>query len=242
MASQDLLLQTLRSFAAVMGRSYEITEMSYELCFRLTDVLGATGAGVSVTDSDGDLKFVTATDEVMVQIEEAQEKSQQGPCVAAFTSQQPVAISNLAEADKWPAYTTVAQQLGLNAVVGYPLSNNGHRLGALNLYNAEPREWSEDDLDVIGVFADMATAYLVRVSELAESRQLADQLQSALDSRVIIEQAKGILSGDHRISVDEAFERLRQHSQNNNLKLVEVCNAVVNMGLRLPEAPERRQR
>lgn len=235
MADHNLLLQALRSFAVTMGGSYEITEMCYELCDRTVEALSATGAGVSVADTDGDLKFVTATSEQVIEIEEVQEKAQQGPCMWAFTSQQPVAIGDLRQTDHWPAYAEVAGRLGLHAVVGYPLQYKGKRLGAINLYNAEAREWTDDDLDVLGVFADMATAYLVRVSELAEARQLADQLQTALDSRVLIEQAKGLVAGEHGITPDQAFALLRDHSRKHGIKLADVCEAVVNMGLRIPK-------
>jgi AmiR/NasT family two-component response regulator len=81
----------------------------------------------------------------------------------------------------------------------------------------------------------MATAYLVRLAELAESRDLAKQLQSALDSRVLIEQAKGMLASGHHIDVDEAFRRIRRYSQDHNLKLLAVCRLVVDDGLKIPE-------
>lgn len=120
-------------------------------------------------------------------------------------------------------------------MVGYPLCAEEFRLGALNVYSGQPRDWSTDDLDVLGVFADMATAYLVRTAQLAETRELAKQLQVALDSRMLIEQAKGILANADGIDVEEAFLRLRRHSQNHNLTLVDVCRDVANKGLQIPE-------
>jgi GAF domain-containing protein len=236
LADYDLLLQALRNFASAMGMSYDIIEMSYQLGDRVTEALEVVGVGVSVADRDGNLKFVTASNEQIVALGEFQEKNQVGPCVAAFANQEPVIVEDIEEADYWPGYKEIATELGLRAAVGYPLSYNGARLGALNVYAAEPRKWKDDDIDVLGVFADMATAYLVRTAELAESRELANQLHGALDSRVLIEQAKGVLANEHGISVDEAFGRLRRHSQNRNMKLVEVCRQVVNDGLRIPEA------
>jgi GAF domain-containing protein len=230
-AQRDLLLQALKSFVASMKESYEINEMSYELSSRIAEALGVAGAGVSVADASGQLRFVTGTDERIIQIEQAQELAQEGPCVSAFESQRPIAIPDIQAVNDWPAYTTAADRLDLHAVVGYPL---GESLGALNIYHDRHREWSEEDLDVIDVFSNMATAYLVRVTELLEAKQLADQLQHALDNRVIIEQAKGVLAREHNIPVDEAFDRLRRHSQKNNIKLVEVCDAVVNMKLEIP--------
>jgi len=217
-----------------MGGSYEINEMAYELSYRVAEALGVAGAGVSIADSEGRLRFVTATDERMLQIEQAQEQAQEGPCVTAYLTQQPVSISNLQDIRDWAAYATTAEHLELHAVVGFPLSYDSERLGAINIYHDDRRDWSDEDLDIIGVFANMATAFLVRVTELAESRQLAKQLQEALDSRVIIEQAKGILAAENDITVDEAFRQLRQHSQDNNIKLVQVCESVVDTKLRIP--------
>ena len=95
MADQALLLQALRSFAAAMKRSYDVTEMCYELCDRTVDVLSATGAGVSVVDETEVLRFVTATDERILSIEEIQESSQTGPCVTAYQTRQPVPVSDI---------------------------------------------------------------------------------------------------------------------------------------------------
>jgi GAF domain-containing protein len=231
MASQSLLMQALRSFASVMGRSYDMNEMSFELAQRVTDALGV--AGVSVADESGNLMYVSATSEPIVTMEEIQEKLQQGPCVTAFQTQEPMVVSDITSLDEWPDYKAVATELGMGAVVGFPLSYDSARLGALNIYAANPREWSDDDMDVLGVFGDMAAAYLVRTSQLAETRALARQLQEALDSRVLIEQAKGVLASQYGIGTDEAFERLRRHSQNHNQKLMDVARAVVDRGTRI---------
>ena len=236
MGDLNLLLHALRSFAVKMGRSHDVTEMCYELCDRTVDVLSATGAGVSVVDELGGLRFVTATDERIVAIEEIQESSQTGPCVTAYQTLQPVPVSNIGDHPEWPVYSTRAEQLQLHAVVGFPLVNDGRGLGALNVYNGDPREWTDDDLDVLGVLADMATAFLVQASAMLEARHLVDQLQEALDSRVVIEQAKGILVGEHGITLDAAFSRLRNQSRSTNVKLTDLCTAVVTMGLHIPLA------
>ncbi len=235
MADQLLLLQYLRSFAAAMGDSYDITEVSYELSDQVTNALEVTGAGVSVADDEGKLRFVTATSQPIVEVEKAQEEGQEGPCYEAFTTQRPVVVSDL-KGSEWTGYATTAAQQGLRAVIGYPLSRRKVRLGAINVYDDGPRDWTDEDLDVVGVFADMATAYLVRVTELAETAELAVQLQGALDSRIVIEQAKGILANEYGIGVDEAFKLLRHHSRSQNIKLAQIADAVVNLGLRLPNS------
>ena len=232
-ARSDLLLQALKSFVASLSNSYDINELAFELSSWITEALGVAGAGVSVVDSTGALKFVTATSDRILQIEQAQELAQEGPCVTAFLTQRPLAISDISRFPDWPAYSSTAEQLGLQAVVGYPLSFDGERLGALNIYDDRTRDWTDEDLDIVGVFANMATASLVRISQLARSQQLAAQLQHALDSRILIEQAKGIVAAENGITVDDAFVRIRQHSQNSNLKLIEVCDGVVHKRLKI---------
>ncbi|MGA7272046.1 MAG: GAF and ANTAR domain-containing protein [Acidimicrobiia bacterium] len=234
MADYDSLFRALRSFAAHMGTSYDMTEMSYELCDRAAEVLEVTGAGVSIADRNDQLRFLTATGNDVVELEHVQEKTQQGPCYSAYQTQETVVVPDMTNRAEWPDYMRQAEKLGLRAVVGYPLRHNGTRLGALNIYHFAPREWSETEIEAIAVLADMATAYLVRTSELSAARRLADQLQEALDNRVVIEQAKGMVAGQSAIGLDAAFEALRNHARNNNLRLKDVCAKVVGDELRIP--------
>lgn len=190
------------------------------------------------TDSETP-NFVAATSEAVIEIERVQEEHQQGPCVAAFQSGQMVVISAIADLDRWPSYRHAAADSGFVAVVGIPLAVNGSRVGSLNVYDTKEREWSPDDLAAAGVLADIATAYIVRAGELTEARRLSAQLQHALNARIVIEQAKGMLARDHDLSVDEAFELLRRHARSNNVSLRSVGHAIVELGLQLP--PPRAQ-
>jgi AmiR/NasT family two-component response regulator len=104
-------------------------------------------------------------------------------------------------------------------------------IGALNLYDAGPREWSDPDIAIAGVLADMATSYLVNASTLRQQEQLSEQLQHALESRVVIEQAKGITASQHSVSIDEAYQLIRGHARNNNASLRAVAEAIVSAGL-----------
>lgn len=207
-----------------MGDAYDINDVSYRLSAGVTEAVGVAGAGVSVPDREGDLQFITATSELVAQIEHVRAQTQNGLCVTAFHSQDRVAVEDLSLTSDWPEYADTAMGLGVRAIVGQPLSANHTRLCALNFYDSGPRKWAEDGLDVIQVFSDMATAILLRGSELAATKRVVQQLETALTSR--IEQAKWLLAGEHGISVDEAFSLLRNHSQSNNIKL-EVCRAVV---------------
>lgn len=184
---------------------------------------------------DGRLLFITATSERVTEIERVQESEQAGPCVQAFTTGNVVTIDKISGIDRWPLYRQTAAQAGFESVVGLPLIVEDRRVGSLNVYDTGPREWSADSLASARVLADIATAYIVRAGELAEAHALSHQLQHALDSRVIIEQAKGMLARDHKISVDAAFDRIRSHSRTNHVPVRTVAEAVVNLGLLIPE-------
>jgi transcriptional regulator with GAF, ATPase, and Fis domain len=226
----------LRQFASRVADRLEVTDVLYELCDHAVTVLDATGAGVSVANSTGELRFVTATSEAVVEMERVQADHQQGPSVDAFRSGHTRVVTNAAELDQWPSYRDAATNLGLISVAGVPLALNDQSVGALNVYAAEERSWSAETLESVQVLADIATSYVLRAGELAEAHQLNGQLQNALHSRVIIEQAKGMLASEHCVSVDDAFEMLRNHSRQNNVPLRLVAQAVVRLELEIPRA------
>jgi AmiR/NasT family two-component response regulator len=114
-----------------------------------------------------------------------------------------------------------------------PLTAGTRRVGSLNIYQRHPRHWSDEDVHAVRSMADIATAYIVRAGELVQARVLAGQLEHALGSRVVIEQAKGVLSRDHGVSVDAAFDLLRSYSRRERRSLREVAHDVVHTGLRI---------
>ena len=103
-------------------------------------------------------------------------------------------------------------------------------IGALNLYSPEPRRWTDEDISVARVLADVATSYVVNASKLRQQEQLSEQLQHALQSRVIIEQAKGITAQQNSVTVDQAYQLMRRHARNNNASLRLVAEAIVAPG------------
>ncbi|MDW3213668.1 MAG: GAF and ANTAR domain-containing protein [Ilumatobacteraceae bacterium] len=216
-----------------MARQFEVDEVLHELTDHACSILGAVGAGVSVrTDSD-ELRFVTATSERITAIERIQDQHQAGACVEAYRTGDVVIASSPGELDRWPHYRKAIEQADLATVVGIPLTVDGDRIGSVNVYDVT-RTWSDDDLGSAQVLADIAGAYLLHAGHLAEARQLSTQLQDALDSRVIIEQAKGMLSRDHAVTVDRAFEMLRRHARSTNSHLRDVAERIVAGTLRLP--------
>ena len=107
-------------------------------------------------------------------------------------------------------------------------------MGSLNIYDERIRHWSEGDVRAARVLADMAVGYVINASQLEQAERTREQLQEALESRVVIEQAKGMLANANGITIDEAFGRLRRHARSSRLPLREVATAVVESGLEIP--------
>jgi GAF domain-containing protein len=232
MADQKLLTQTLSEFAATLAQGFTISDVLHDLAERATAVVGADSAGVSLQHA-GHLRFVTALDERSSHLERVQENGQAGPCVDALRAGKAVAVHDLDEAERgWAAYGQAAREAGIAACAGIPMLLNGQKIGTLNIYSNTRRDWSEEDLDAARVLADIATSYVINASKLAQQRRISEQLQEALASRIIIEQAKGVLAAERGISIDEAFQCLRRHARSHRAPLRTVAEAVVNLGLR----------
>jgi len=234
MVDQHQLHATLREFAHTLVRRYEVGDVLYRLSDHVSDVLDVTGSGVSIRDDDGQLVFVTATSDVVEEVERLQEQFEQGPCVeAAMTTAAVVSDDLRSDEHRWPKFAPAAVDRGMCAALSIPMHVEGMVVGALNVYDSAPRSWSEDEVGAAQVLAEMATVYVVMVSQLRSAEQLAAQLQHALDSRVVIEQAKGVLARAHEVDVSAAFERLRRYARNNHRNLHDVAAEVVDGTLQL---------
>lgn len=232
MADQALFLRTLSQFAQTLVRSYEVGDVLYELVESVSAVLDVPGAGVSLGEG-GRVRFVTGMNEASVVTEEAQERGQDGPCVEAYRTGQVVIVEDLARAEgRWEQLRSTAMEAGFRAVAAIPMKIGDDCLGALNLYASAVRVWSEEDLAVAQVLADIATSYIINASERATMQRRADQLAQALESRVVIEQAKGMLAAERKVRPDDAFGLIRHHARNHNASVRSVAEAIVNLGLR----------
>ena len=232
MSDEKVLLETLTGFARTLAHGYDISDVLHDLVVRVAQVLEVTGAGVSLLEDDR-LRFATAADERIAGLEQVQEQLQEGPCVDAVVAHGAVAADDLSlPPHHWPAYEAQAGTVGIRSVAGVPMSPDGRTIGVLDVYDDAPHHWSAEDLERARVLADIAAGYLVNSSRLAEERKLNEQLQTALDSRIVIEQAKGIIAADRGVGVDVAFRRLRRHANDHHATLRATADAVVRLGLR----------
>ena len=233
MADRAALYRALAQYARTLMHEYNVGDVLYQLTDQVVSVIGIGGAGVSLGTPEGRLQFVTATDERVARLEEKQMNAAEGACQDAYQSGDRVLVVDLDRASYWPSYAPMALKAGFQAVAALPMQVGDRRIGALNLYAELPREWVDDDVEAAQLLADMATGYIVNARQLHEARQLADQLQHALDSRVVIEQAKGILAERRGVDPEEAFGILRGYARSHNRKLHDVARRVIDRTLRL---------
>ena len=229
MPNPERLLDSLERFASALTSGYGIGDVLHNLTEEMAEVLNLRGAGVTLVH-DGQQRFVTAADEAIATLERVQESFQKGPCIDAVASSAPVAVPDIAEGEasnRWPDYTIAAKHTGVRAVAGIPMLAEGAAIGAVNLYDSQPRNWSAEDLRVATIFASIATGYLAHASSARQQQRTAEQLEQALNTRLIIEQAKGVLATQRETTVDEAFKRLRTYAREHNARIHDVSRAVV---------------
>jgi GAF domain-containing protein len=235
-ANPELLLQVLSDFARTLSGRYSIADVLAQLSENVAAVLDVSGAGVSILDEENRLRFVTASSDALIAPERQQERLQEGPCIDASQLAEVVLSTDLDREARWPHLVPILRSTRLRAVVAIPLVSEDRSLGSLNIYDERARDWSGADVRVARVLADMAVGYVINASQLEQAERTREQLQEALESRVVIEQAKGMLASANGITVDDAFARLRRHARNERLPLRGVATAVVDGELQLPPA------
>ena len=221
---------TLVHLADTLVAGYDDVEMFYNLVESCTEVLPVDHAGLMLTDPAGDLHVVAATSEVTHLIELLQIQNQDGPCLEAFRTGLVVESGPLTDPEvsaRWPRLTQAAHDAGFGAITAMPMRLRDQVLGALNLFRVETSHLTADDLAVAQAFANIATISILQARATHDARVVIDQLQRALDTRVVIEQAKGFIAQHANITLDESFARIRRYSRNNNLRLSNVARDIV---------------
>jgi GAF domain-containing protein len=235
MYDQSLLLQTLSRFALVLPARYDLYEALSELTESVTAVLGLCGSWVTM-DDEGQLHLLAAVSPASAEMarDHAQLHPFSCPCREAYSTGEVVQVTDVREeSTRWPEFSASATRLSIAGVAAIPMQLADQTIGTLNLYSPVPREWTDIDLAVAGLLADVATSYVVNASKLRQQEQLSEQLQKALDARIVIEQAKGITAQQNSVTLDQAYQRMRLHALANDASLRIVAKAIVHVGLRV---------
>lgn len=221
------LAETFVTLADTLVNGFDVTDLLATLSARCVELLGVDAAGIMLAEPGGTLRVVGSSDERMRLLELFELQAEEGPCLDCHASGRPVRVADLADTDRWPRFTPRARSEGFVAVDALPLRLRDHHIGAINLFGTEPGGMPADDLRLAQALGDVAAIGLVQERLIRESEVIAEQLQTALNSRVTIEQAKGILAEQTGLSVDEAFERIRGHARSTNRRLKVVAEQVI---------------
>ncbi|HEY3001990.1 MAG TPA: GAF and ANTAR domain-containing protein [Kribbellaceae bacterium] len=224
----ERLATTFVELADSLVDEYDVIELLQLLTERCVQLLGVDAAGLLLRDQHGVLQVAASSSEQVRLVELFQLQNDEGPCLDCYIEGRPVGTDRLSGADqRWPRFAAEATAAGFAAVHAVPLRLRGETIGALNLFWAPPAEVRTHDLSVAQALADVATIAILQ-ERLTRSRELlAGQLQAALNSRVVIEQAKGVLAERGGMDMGTAFDLLRRAARSSNRRLADVAAGVV---------------
>jgi GAF domain-containing protein len=225
---ESLLISTIVELADSLVDDFDVIDLLTRLSNRCVETFGVDAAGVMLASPGGELQFIASSSESMRLLELLQLQSNEGPCVDCFTTGQAIVNRSLdSSADVWPTFAPKAIDEGFHSVHCLPLRLRGKSVGALNLFRKDQGLLDSEDVALAQGFADIATIAILQHQTIHDAQALNDQLSNALNSRISIEQAKGMISQANGCDMLEAFGRLRSHSRNHNRGLTEVARSIV---------------
>ena len=233
------LNRTFVELADTLVNHFDVTEFLHTLATRCVELFEVDAAGLMLADDRGTLRVVGSSNEQTRILELFEIQSEEGPCSDCYQSGQIVVEEDIEGSTRWPRFRAEALEAGFRAVMAMPMRLREEVVGALNLFRAEPGGLDEVDRAACRALADVATIALLQERALREARLMSDQLQRALNSRVIIEQAKGVLAGQAGVDMNTAFKVLRDYARSHNLLLADVARELAEG--RLPLAQLNRQ-
>ena len=238
--ASDRLAAVLVDVADTLVDEFDLIDFLQRVTTHASDLVSARICGLMLADHRGRLRLMAASDERAEMLELFQIQADEGPCLECYRSGEPVVVDDLREAiDRWPQFAPEAVGAGFRSIHAFPMRLRGQVIGALNMFGAHVGSMDAADVKVVQALADIATIALLQERAIARGEVLAEQLQSALNSRIAVEQAKGYLAQLHGETPDEAFTRLRTFCRRHGLRLSEVAFTVTTDPRSLPELTQR---
>ncbi|MGH3822747.1 MAG: ANTAR domain-containing protein [Pseudonocardiaceae bacterium] len=226
--TDDRLARTFVELADTLVDEFDLVEFLHLLVDRCVELLKVPATGLMLADVHGRLRVMASSAENIRLLELFQLQNQEGPCLECYRTGAPVSHPDLAEAaDRWPRFAPVASGSGFRTVHALPMRLRSQVIGALNLFHTEAHALAPEVTRIGQAMADVATIGLIQERALRQHDVLVEQLQTALDSRVLIEQAKGVLAERHGIDPSETFTLLRTTARNQGQRLTELASAVI---------------
>ena len=228
MPREALLARTFVELADTLVADFDVVDLLTLLADRCVDVLEVDAAGLMLVAPDGDLRVMASSSEAMRMLELFELQSQEGPCLDCYRTGLPVVNQDLATLNsRWPRFAAEALAAGFHSVHALPLRLRGAVIGALNLFHVEAGRMRQADVDAAQALADVATIAILQHRAALEAQVVNEQLNHALNSRVVIEQAKGMVAQREGLNMEQAFSTLRHHARGRNLRLVDVAHDII---------------
>ncbi|WP_193612550.1 GAF and ANTAR domain-containing protein [Nocardioides lijunqiniae] len=207
---------------------FDLVDFLDHLTEKAATVSGAAAVGLVLSDHQGRVRFMAASNESGKMLELLQIQNHEGPCLEALSTGVPVVNADLAHAaDRWPRFAPRALEAGFQSVHAFPMRLRSQVIGALNIFGTQDARFEPDEVRVVQALADVATIAIIQERNLVQAELLTEQLQGALNSRIVIEQAKGALAQGDGITTAEAFDLLRTRARQERRRLVDVASEVL---------------
>ena len=228
MMREQRLAEVFVELADTLVEEFDVVDLLQTLTERCVELVDTDAAGLMLDDQRGNLRLIAHTHESVHLLELFELQQREGPCLDCFATGRVLANLDLATAvDRWPVFTRAAREIGFGTSHAVPLRLRRQVIGVLNLFTNGRRFLSDEDLAVAQGLADIATIGLLHERALRDQVTISEQLQTALHSRILIEQAKGVLSAQTGTSVEAAFALLRTHARRTGQPLTALAGAVV---------------
>lgn len=228
MIAAERLVEMFVEVADTLVDDFDLIEFLQKLATHTSELFDARAAGLLLADHRGRLQVMAASDERSGMLELFQVQAREGPCQDCFSRGEAVVNADLTQAhDRWPTFAPRAVAAGYRSVHAFPLRLRNQTYGALNLFGTELGRMESADAKIVQALADVATISLLQQRAIQRGDELTEQLQGALNTRIVIEQAKGMIAQTHAITPDDAFNMLRAYCRRNNVRLSDVADRVI---------------
>jgi GAF domain-containing protein len=225
---EALLVRTFAELADTLVDDFDVVELLTLLADRCVEVLDVEAAGLMLASIEGELRVVASSSDAMRLLELFELQTQEGPCFECFHTGRAVLHERLVRgSERWPQFGPRALDAGFQSVQALPMRLRGQTVGALNLFRRDAAELNEADVVAAQAFADVATIAILQHRAAAEAQAINEQLTNALNSRIVIEQAKGMVAERAQLNMEQSFSRMRSHARNHNLRLADLAASII---------------
>jgi GAF domain-containing protein len=225
---EESIVRTFVELTDTLVVDFDVVELLTVLAARCVDVLDIAAAGLMLVNPEGELRVIASSSDAMRLLELFELQSEEGPCTECFRTGDQIVHPRLSTDDlRWPQFAPRALEAGFHSVHALPMRLRGMTIGALNLFRTDSGSLDDADITTAQAFADVATIAILQNRAVSEVQAVNDQLNHALNSRVLIEQAKGMVAERDGLDMEQSFRRLRAYARSHNLRLVDVAQSVI---------------